>query len=289
MSVILAIENDRRQIAQLTTIVRELGAELVLGKSADDALAALGQRVPDLILTPPLLSPKDDSALTTRLRELGTAAVHVQMLSIPILASVGAPSRSKLSILRKGKEESVGCAPDVFKDQLVEYLERAARDKRRAEAEVRFAQESAAAAAAADAQVGEEMASADYAQLDDALEEMSQSVALTTVAGETDEWQTDETVRMATERRVAEEQRAVKAANEAHAAEQRRAAAEAAIADAIDRQSAAERAAQAAADARAAEEQRAAQAAREAQAAEERRAAADAAIAAVEKRAAELQ
>jgi len=132
MPVILAIENDRQQVTQLKSIVRELGAELVLAASAERALAAIGQRVPDLILTPPLLSPKDDGALTARLRELGAAAIHVQMLSMPILATSGAQSRGRLSVLRRAKEESVGCAPEVFSEQLVEYLERAAVEKRAA-------------------------------------------------------------------------------------------------------------------------------------------------------------
>src|SRR5947209_12080027 len=47
-----AIEPDRRQSTQLSTIVRgRLHADLVLGDSAEGALAALGDRVPDLILT----------------------------------------------------------------------------------------------------------------------------------------------------------------------------------------------------------------------------------------------
>jgi CheY-like chemotaxis protein len=106
--LILAIENDKQQIAQLTSIVRGLGAELVLADSAERALTALAQRVPDLILTPPLMLQKDDIALTTRLRELGDAAVHVQMLSIPILATSSGQRRGRLSILRTAKEESVG-------------------------------------------------------------------------------------------------------------------------------------------------------------------------------------
>ena len=51
MPVILAIESDRRQRSQITSIVRGLGAELVLAESADRALASLEQRVPDVILT----------------------------------------------------------------------------------------------------------------------------------------------------------------------------------------------------------------------------------------------
>ena len=119
MSVILAIENDRQQITQLTSIVRGLGAELVLAKSAEHEVKALERHIPDLILTPPLLSAKDDAALTARLRELGTGAVHVQMLSMPILATSRAQSKGRLSMLRLGKDDSasaVGCDPEVFSD-----------------------------------------------------------------------------------------------------------------------------------------------------------------------------
>ena len=134
MPVILAIENDKQRKTQLASIVRGLEAELVVAESAERAIKVLAQRVPDLILTPPLLLPKDDIALTTRLRELGDAAVHVQMLSIPILAAATGQRRGRLSILRtSSKEESVGCAPDVFSAQLEEYLERAAQEKRTAD------------------------------------------------------------------------------------------------------------------------------------------------------------
>ena len=77
MPLILAIEPDRRQASQLTAMVRgRLHAELVLGESAERALAALGQRVPDLILTSALLSPKDENALGERLRALDGAAAQ---------------------------------------------------------------------------------------------------------------------------------------------------------------------------------------------------------------------
>src|SRR5262245_35025087 len=131
MPVILAIESNQQQIAQLTAIVRGLGAKLVVAKTAERALATLDDQIPDLILTPPLLSPKDESALTTRLRELGTAALPVQLLSMPVLATPVSPARDKRTLLRRTNEESVGCAPDVFGTQLSEYLERAAAEKRR--------------------------------------------------------------------------------------------------------------------------------------------------------------
>ncbi len=88
MALILAIEPDRRQASQLTAMVRgRLHAELVLADTAERALHALGDRVPDLVLTSALLSPKDDSALAERLRALDGQASYVQTLTIPVLAT----------------------------------------------------------------------------------------------------------------------------------------------------------------------------------------------------------
>ena len=134
MPLILAIEPDRHQAAQIASIAQgRVGAELVLADTAERALRALGNRVPDLILTPPLLSPRDDAAITDRLRELGTAATFVQTLTIPALATAQAEAASSrarglLSALRRQKAPAPapnGCAPDVFADQIAVYLERA--------------------------------------------------------------------------------------------------------------------------------------------------------------------
>jgi hypothetical protein len=133
--LILAIEPDRQQAAQLTAIARSrIGAELVLADSAERALRDVGDRIPDLILTPQLLSPRDDAAIANRLRQLGTAAAYVQTLTIPALATthqpgVQASARGLLSKLRRQKtppaDASGGCAPDVFAEQISVYLERA--------------------------------------------------------------------------------------------------------------------------------------------------------------------
>src|SRR5215472_2977731 len=88
MALILAIESDRRQVNHLTAMVRgRLRAELVLADTAEAALERLGDRVPDLVLTSALLSPKDEQALTDRLRRLNGVAAHVQMLTLPVLAA----------------------------------------------------------------------------------------------------------------------------------------------------------------------------------------------------------
>ena len=138
MALILAIEPDRRQANHLNSMVRgRLRAELVLADTADRALAALGDRVPDLILTTALLSPKDEVALGERLRKLDGHAAHVQTLTIPMLAAPRSQSSSGsrggvLSALMGDRPQSSmieGCDPAVFAEQCAAYLERAAAEQ----------------------------------------------------------------------------------------------------------------------------------------------------------------
>jgi hypothetical protein len=129
--LILAVEPDRHQASQLQAIARgRLHAELVLEATAERALAALGDRIPDLILTAALLSPKDEAALAGRLRALNSAAAHIHTLTIPALASPRSRPRmgGVLSALRREKppsSEPDGCDPAVFAEQCATYLERA--------------------------------------------------------------------------------------------------------------------------------------------------------------------
>ena len=131
MSLILAVEPDRRQSTQLSAAVRQhIRAELVVADSGAAALEALAGRIPDLILTPALLPPKDEAVLTGWLRDLGDAAAHVQTLAIPILADADAkgrePSSSIFGRLRDQQPaQNPGCAPGVFADQIRVYLDRA--------------------------------------------------------------------------------------------------------------------------------------------------------------------
>jgi CheY-like chemotaxis protein len=136
MPLILAIEPDKRQASQLTAIVRSrLHAELVLADSADRALAALGDRVPDLVLTSALLSPKDESMLSDRLRALDGHAAHVQTLTIPVLATHsshgGGRASGVLAALRREKSRSAGqgCDPAIFAEQCKDYLDRGAVER----------------------------------------------------------------------------------------------------------------------------------------------------------------
>lgn len=142
MALILAIESDKRQVNYLTAMVRgKLHAELVLGDTAEGALERLGDRVPDLILTSPLLSPRDEQALGDRLRRLNGVASHVQTLTLPVFAQptrVSANPRGMLSALLGDRTQASapdGCDPAVFAEQCKEYLRRSEeeRDARRHE------------------------------------------------------------------------------------------------------------------------------------------------------------
>src|SRR3954471_12070839 len=134
MALILAIEPDRRQAGHLKAMARgRLHAELIVKDAAEQALAALGDRVPDLVLTTAFLSPKDESALADRLRALDGRAAFVQTLTIPMLASPTHERRSTraagmLSALLGDKtadEPLDGCDPAMFAEQCREYLVRA--------------------------------------------------------------------------------------------------------------------------------------------------------------------
>src|SRR5437764_2773293 len=129
MPLILAIEPDKRQAAQLKVLVRNrLRADLVLADTTERALEAIGDRMPDRVLVPALLSPEEDGALTAALRVIAAAA-DVQTLTIPVFAS-GAPKKAPaksgglFSKLLPAKSEGApeGCDPAVFGDQIAAYL-----------------------------------------------------------------------------------------------------------------------------------------------------------------------
>jgi hypothetical protein len=141
MSIILAIEPDRRRATQLTAMARaHLRAELLVAPTAAQAVEALDGRVPDVLLTAPLLPSHEEAAMAEHLRQLGPAATHVQTLTIPLLAGGAERDRPVLSAFRRDKSgrnrnrtEPEGCDPAVFADQITEYL-REAQERRDAPA-----------------------------------------------------------------------------------------------------------------------------------------------------------
>jgi hypothetical protein len=134
LPLLLAIEPDSRQASLIAALAQgPLRAEVLVASSAREALSALDGRVPDLILTSQLLSAKDESVLTDRLRELDAAGMQVQTLVIPVLADpVTEPQQqggllSRLGWRRVKSGGTDGCDPSVFADQIREYLKRSDR------------------------------------------------------------------------------------------------------------------------------------------------------------------
>ena len=133
MPLILAIQPDRRQAAQLTGVIRRIGAELLLSDTTAHALDAIGNRVPDLVLVPALLSPQDDAALAGALRVIAAAA-HVRILTTPVLGNT-TKRKSPGGVLakwRRGGAETAapdGCDPAVFGEQISDYLKEAAAER----------------------------------------------------------------------------------------------------------------------------------------------------------------
>ena len=133
MQLILAIDSDPRRSEQLASVVRaRLRVDLVQAKGAGEGLQALKDRIPDLILTAPLLSPFDDGVLDEYLRDLGAAGAHVQTVRIPVL-SAGPKKKAlatRLFSMGRNKRTSPaapdGCDPKVFADEIATYLSRAA-------------------------------------------------------------------------------------------------------------------------------------------------------------------
>ena len=133
MSLILAIESDHRQAQQVARIARRVGAEVILADSFERALPAIGNRVPDLILVPALLSPQDDASLKFVLRML-EGAKHVQVVTTPLFAasSTAPMSRAMLPRFLRGRDTQAagGCDPDEFARHVASYLQAAAIEKR---------------------------------------------------------------------------------------------------------------------------------------------------------------
>ena len=139
MPLILAIVADPQEAAQLAALIQgRLSVDLVEAAEVGEGLLALDDRIPDLILTSPLMSPFDDGVLDEYLRDLGPTGAHVQTLRIPVLSQ--APKKKQrlgFSLRRRSKPENPaleGCEPKVFADEIEQYLARAAEEKRHASA-----------------------------------------------------------------------------------------------------------------------------------------------------------
>ena len=138
--LVLAIEPDLRQATILKRIVRDrVKADVSVVESPDAALTAIGIRIPDVLLLSALLSPRDEDELMGHLRSLD-GADHIQTHTIPQLATTDADQeqggrRGLLGVFKRKKETPQpivsGCDPDMFADEILTFIQRAAEKKGR--------------------------------------------------------------------------------------------------------------------------------------------------------------
>jgi hypothetical protein len=127
--LILAVEPDSRQASRLSVVLRgRRNTDVVMSKSAEAAIEAMGGRVPDVVLTSQLLSPQDEQRLADWLKDLGPSATHVQALTIPILATRANPEPERgllAGLLRRTQNAgSQGCEPKIFAEHVATYLDK---------------------------------------------------------------------------------------------------------------------------------------------------------------------
>ena len=127
MPRVLAIEPNVEKGSLLrTTLDGRVEGVLVVDSNAS-AIESLGQDVPDLVLLSAMLSPGDEDELFECLRSLPDST-HVQTLTIPqIRATTDTKRRSKFALFggRRNERDPRGCEPEVFAQQVREYLDRA--------------------------------------------------------------------------------------------------------------------------------------------------------------------
>lgn len=133
MALILAVDPDQRQHAALACLARELeGHELLSAPSCADALVALEDRFPDLVLLPVLLPDAEENELLSRLREqaggAGVHAINIPQLKVPGAPSPAAPASTHPAWLNQilhpqdETEQAEDCEPAVFADLIRSYL-----------------------------------------------------------------------------------------------------------------------------------------------------------------------
>jgi hypothetical protein len=127
-SCVLAIEPDAKQALVLEQVLSgRIGGKLLVVASAEAALQALVDTIPDLVLVSPLLAPRTEDQFLAHLRALGVDASHLQILSIPRFGNNDELKKKgpfRLNSLKKlaGGAPPV-CDPVAFANEVAAYLE----------------------------------------------------------------------------------------------------------------------------------------------------------------------
>jgi len=129
MGSILAIEADPKRRGLLTSLIREhVKSDITIVETVKAAIASLADHVPDLIVAPTLLSPRDSEELISHMKQLH-AAPFVQMLTIPALDMLVEPPKEGQRGLQIFKRRPVSLGlqydPEMVGALILDSLERA--------------------------------------------------------------------------------------------------------------------------------------------------------------------
>jgi hypothetical protein len=130
MSCVLVIEPDSGRADTLRDLLTtRANTDVVVVASKDAAVASVDERVPDLVLVDPLMSPRDEDSLIGHFRTLPDAG-HLQTLTIPQLGRPPRQNRTVRSVFGRRKRQatedaSAGYDPTQFVSEVAAYLARA--------------------------------------------------------------------------------------------------------------------------------------------------------------------
>lgn len=127
---VVAVEPDPRSARALAALFdghEQLAIDVVA--TIDDAIAAIEQRVPDLIMTTVLLHPGEEADLITRLKRMPSAR-HVPVVHIPagVTEAVAAQqdhTSPRFSVFRRRTSTRHGCDVDELQAQMLTYIREA--------------------------------------------------------------------------------------------------------------------------------------------------------------------
>jgi PilZ domain-containing protein len=141
---LLIVEPDGDRAALLRRVLRPVSAiDLRIVPRVTDAIRAMAERIPDLVMTSPLLAPGDEAVLWTEIRRT-VGASHVQIINLPY--AIDAPrtpahEASHGSVFqfrrRSSIKPSAGCDVSILREEIAQYLARAVACRDEANAQAR--------------------------------------------------------------------------------------------------------------------------------------------------------
>ena len=124
---ILAIEPDAARARSLRDVLEaHVNAQVEIVTSTDAAVRAIGQHIPDVVLTSTFLTPSDEVRLTAHLKAL-PAASHVQVIITPHFIDAEEAPKTHVFGLRRNRSDRVrpACDHGTLIRQIGEYLQQA--------------------------------------------------------------------------------------------------------------------------------------------------------------------